>query len=92
MQSTRAAILCSLLLVSCLLLWTVPAPAQEVQTGALVIQATRHDLSLPLRDLAKNPPPLEPRLQTLFPKHSLRFTGSSGVLSSPPRATTATAR
>ncbi|MBZ5704028.1 MAG: hypothetical protein LAN63_01620 [Acidobacteriia bacterium] len=79
MQSTGAASLRRLLLFSCLLLWIVPAPAQEVQRGARVIQPTRQDVSLPLRELATYPPPLQPRLQTLFPKHPLRPSGSAGV-------------
>jgi hypothetical protein len=49
MPSTPAAILRNLLLFSCLLLWIIPAPAQEVQRGALVTHPSRQDVSLPLR-------------------------------------------
>lgn len=68
MQRARAAIMCSVFLLSCLLLCAVAAPAQAVQTGPIVIHPVRHDVSLPLRDLAKTPPPLPPHIQTLVPK------------------------
>jgi hypothetical protein len=53
MDSTRAARAGALLLVFSLMLW-IPAAAQKVQRGALVIHEVKHDVSLPLRDMAAN--------------------------------------
>src|SRR5262252_6077062 len=44
-------------LLSLMLLATLPAPAQEVQTDAQVINEDYHDTSVPVRELAPLVPP-----------------------------------
>ena len=68
MISTRA-VLRSLVVAGTLLsLWMVPASAQTVQRGAKAIYPVAHDVSLPLRDLARIAPQVQPgTLRTLVP-------------------------
>jgi hypothetical protein len=49
-----------LLRICCLLLLLIPAAAQQVRRDAYVIYETRHDVSLPARDLARMAPAPRP--------------------------------
>jgi hypothetical protein len=68
MISTRATLRSLVVAVSLLSLWMVPASAQTVQRGAKAIYPVAHDVSLPLRDLARISPEVQPNtLRTLVP-------------------------
>ena len=68
MNQTFRAGFRSLLVVGTLLLGLMPASAQKVQRGAITIYPVAHDVSLPLRDLARNAPVVQPgTLRTLVP-------------------------
>lgn len=68
MISTRATLRSLVVAGSLLSLWMVPASAQTVQRGARAIYPVAHDVSLPLRDLARTAPEVQPgTLRTLVP-------------------------
>lgn len=68
MISTRATLRNLVVAGSLLSLWMVPASAQTVQRGAKAIYPVAHDVSLPLRDLARTAPEVQPgTLRTLVP-------------------------
>jgi hypothetical protein len=67
-------------LIFALLLAGIPLSAQIVQRNPIVIHEIKHDVSLPLRDLARNTPPTEPSGQhTLFPVRATHFTGTTSA-------------
>ncbi len=57
MKAIRAARLQNLLLVACLLLWIIPAAAENVQRNPIVIPEVKHAVSLPLSEIVKLVPP-----------------------------------
>ncbi|HXM23447.1 MAG TPA: hypothetical protein VN948_19480 [Terriglobales bacterium] len=57
MKNTRAARLRNALIGAGLLLWIIPATAENVQKDIRVIPEEKHDVSLPLRELARNTGP-----------------------------------
>jgi hypothetical protein len=62
------------LLPACLLLWIVPAVAQDLPTEPQVSYDVRRDVSPPLREMARNAPPLKrARGEMLEPKSSFVF-------------------
>lgn len=67
MESNRA--LMRSLMVGCVLLsWVIGASAQSAQQSVIVRHEVKHDVSLPLRDLARNAPIVQPgTLRTLIP-------------------------
>lgn len=67
MESTRLPRLRSLLLPTCVLLLALPTFAQDVLTGARVIPEVKHDVSLPLRDMARLTPLPDSRAQRIVP-------------------------
>ncbi len=68
MISTRAILRSLVVAGSLLSLSLVPASAQTVQRGAKAIYPVAHDVSLPLRDLARIAPDVQPgTLRTLVP-------------------------
>jgi len=74
MESNRAARLRNLIFVGCVLLvWIIGASAQSV----IVRHEVKHDVSLPLRDLARNAPAVQPgTLRTLVPgRRPTQFNG-----------------
>lgn len=70
-------------LMTCLLLWMVPASAQNVQRGAFVIHEYHHDVSPPVRDLVSNDLFLGNRTALLSPT---RILGAAGNTSRDPVA------
>jgi hypothetical protein len=81
MPITSAARLRNLLIAACLLPGIIPAFAQNVQRNPQVIEELKHDVSLPLRELARYAPPVQPGAgRTLIPGRSPHFVGGdSGV-------------
>ncbi len=65
----RVTLSATLLLLSCLMLFaTVPATAQEVETGPEIIDEDYHDTSIPVRDMAPVAP-LAPSQRVVLPLH-----------------------
>ena len=78
MESNRAARLRNLMVVGCVLLvWVIGASAQSAQQSVIVRHEVKHDVSLPLRDLARNAPIVQPgTLRTLIPgRRPTQFNG-----------------
>jgi hypothetical protein len=67
--------ICAFLLVSCVLLWMIPASAQNVQRGAIVIHEYHHDVSPPVRDLVASNLFIGNRQALLSP---IRILGAAG--------------
>jgi hypothetical protein len=72
-------------LMACLLLWMIPASAQNVQRGAFVVHEYHHDVSPPARDLVSNDVFLGNRGALLSP---IRVLGAAGNTSRDPVAQT----
>src|SRR5438552_17586828 len=77
METLSAIRVRNLLLAGCLSLGIVPALAENVNKNPRVIYESRHDLSLPLREMARNAQPDSPRLVTpLDSPRPVHFNGS----------------
>jgi len=77
MKSTSAAKLRTLLPALCFLLWMIPAFAANTQTNLRVIPEIKHDVSLPLRDMARTAPPIRHVSETLEPRRPKYFIGNT---------------
>ena len=73
----------TLSLLICLLLWMIPASAQNVQRGAFVIHEYHHDVSPPARDLVSSDLFIGNRAALLSP---IRVLGAAGNTSRDPVA------
>jgi hypothetical protein len=73
----------TLTLLMCLLLWMIPASAQNVQHGAFVVHEYHHDVSPPARDLVANDLFIGNRAALLSP---MRVLGAAGNTSRDPVA------
>ena len=62
-----------------LFLWLggIPTAAQSIETDPQVSYEIKHDLSLPLREMAQNPPPTHAVFQTLEPARAKHFVGNT---------------
>src|SRR3989442_1266601 len=77
METLSAIRVRNLLLAGCLSLGIVPALAENVNKNLRVIYESRHDLSLPLREMARNAQPDSPGLVTpLDSPRPVHFNGS----------------
>ncbi len=77
MKTTNAAKIPNLLPALCLLLWTIPAFAGNVQSNLRVIHEIKHDVSLPLRDMARTALPVRHASEALEPRRPKYFVGNT---------------
>ena len=70
MKSKAASRISVTLMFGCLALATIPAMSQDATTAPIVKYDAKHDLSLPLREMAKNTPRQKSTTEMTEPEHN----------------------